>query len=722
MTSRLLPNAAATYFLLTILCVGTVSPHAAQLTRESVLAETLKPYAGASVRGVDTSTLSNKVMCGYQGWFNAEGDGAERGWVHWTKRRDPLGPGNAKIDLWPDVSELGAEERFATGFTNAAGRTLEVFSSFKQATVLRHFQWMRDYGIDGAFVQRFITDLRDPRALRHNNTVLAHGREGANRFGRAYAVMYDLSGLGPNRIQEVMDDWGALRTQMRVTDDPAYLRHRGRPLVAVWGVGFNDGRRYTLEECKRLVEFLKQDGCSVMLGVPSWFRELTRDSVSNSALHEVIALADVVSPWTVGRYRGTAEAKRHGERTWQPDIAWSAERKIDFLPVVFPGFSWFNMQGRQFDHMPRMKGEFLWSQFVAAKRAGATMIYVAMFDEVDEGTAIFKCTDDTPVSDTNRFLTYEGLPSDFYLRLTGNGAKLLRGELPVTEALPVATARAFPTYKRPVMTWVPPYAVGRSKARLEESFGGAGMKDALTHLGLQFWQPTKDGGLVRVGRTNEVNDAVITGLRNWGHTNSVRVLLCVYNAVGGKWDWPLARAGFAENQDKFIDALMAEVDRLQLDGVDVDLEGNGSFDGDKEVFVAFVRKLSERLHAQGKHLTVDTFSYKWNAPNQTWWKELLPHVDALTTMGYEEIGANAPEWRSYAFQKTAAGEHASKLMIGLPSGRNEWRGNSAMEHVQWLKADDEVGVSFWDAQVRANAWQKPEVWRTLVEIRTGRAE
>jgi hypothetical protein len=204
----------------------------------------------------------------------------------------------------------------------------------------------------------------------------------------------------------------------------------------VWGVGFNDGRRYTLEECKRLVEFLKQDGCTVMLGVPTGFRELTRDSVTNTALHDVIQLADVVSPWAVGRYRGPVEAKRHGEKTWQPDLAWCAERKIDFLPVVFPGFSWFNMFGRQFDLMPRMKGEFLWSQFVAAKRAGATMLYVAMFDEVDEGTAIFKCTNDTPVSETARFVTYEGLPSDFYLRLTGEGAKMLRGERPVTEAMP----------------------------------------------------------------------------------------------------------------------------------------------------------------------------------------------------------------------------------------------------------------------------------------------
>src|SRR5436853_2390493 len=118
-------------FVCSVLLVCGLALHAAQLTRESVLAETLKPYTGLSVKGVDTSTLSNKVMCGYQGWFNAEGDGAERGWVHWTKGRGPLGPRNAKFDLWPDVSELGANERFTTGFTNANGKPAEVFSAFK---------------------------------------------------------------------------------------------------------------------------------------------------------------------------------------------------------------------------------------------------------------------------------------------------------------------------------------------------------------------------------------------------------------------------------------------------------------------------------------------------------------------------------------------------------------------------------------------------------------
>ena len=100
---------------------------------------------------------------------------------------------------------------------------------------------------------------------------------------------------------------------------------------------------------------------------------------------------------------------------------------------MFPGFSWHNLTGDRLDAIPRLKGQFLWSQLIAAKRSGCQMIYVAMFDEVDEGTAIFKCSNDPPVGNGARFLTYEGLPSDHYLKLVGQGGKMLRDEIPVTE-------------------------------------------------------------------------------------------------------------------------------------------------------------------------------------------------------------------------------------------------------------------------------------------------
>jgi len=395
------------------------------------------PYGGPSIKGTDVSTLRGKVMCGYQGWFTAEGDGSGLGWTHWARNpRAPFAPGNVTVDLWPDVSELGPGERFATGFKLADGRPAEVYTSTHPLTVRRHFEWMRDHGIDGAFVQRFANGLKHPPLLLQKNAVLSAAREAANRSGRSYTVMYDLSGLQAGEVSRVSEDWGLLRTRMRIGRDPAYQHHEGRPLVAVWGVGFSDDRRYSLAECRELVAFLKADGCSVMLGVPSWWREGTRDAVDDPALHEILAMADVVSPWSVGRYRSPEEAAKHAENVWMPDLAWCRERKLDFLPVVFPGFSWHNLKVDPLGSIPRLGGRFLWSQMVAAKRSGAGMIYVAMFDEVDEGTAIFKCTNEPPVGEGVSFLDYEGLPADHYLRLAGMGARMLRGEVPMTEELP----------------------------------------------------------------------------------------------------------------------------------------------------------------------------------------------------------------------------------------------------------------------------------------------
>ncbi|MGB7327706.1 MAG: glycoside hydrolase family 71/99-like protein [Rubripirellula sp.] len=388
--------------------------------------------AGAAepAQNVDHHTLTGKVMVGYQGWFNCEGDGADLGWTHWSKnRRKEFAPGNVTVDLWPDVSELDQDERFATGFKLADGSSAEVFSSGNRKTVLRHFRWMRDYGIDGSFLQRFANGLHDGSVKRHKDTVLSHVREGAATSDRSYAVMYDLSGLATGGTKIVQDDWIQLRRDQKVTEDSSYQFHNGKPVVAVWGVGFDDGskpREYSLAECRTLIEFLKSDGCAVMLGVPTGWRAMDRDSVADPELHEVLQLADILSPWTIGRYRTIDEVNRHADRLWRPDIRWCDDRDIDYLPVVFPGFSWHNLTGDKLDAIPRLKGDFLWSQITAAKRAGCEMLYVAMFDEVDEGTAIFKCTNEPPVGDGAKFLTYEGLPSDHYLKLVGKAGRLFK--------------------------------------------------------------------------------------------------------------------------------------------------------------------------------------------------------------------------------------------------------------------------------------------------------
>jgi hypothetical protein len=251
-------------------------------TRADVI-EAMRPYDGPAAKGVDGSTLTGKVVCGYQGWFTTPGDGSGRGWRHYGGGR--FEPGRCTIDLWPDVSELDRDERIATPFRHADGKVAHVFNSHNRKTVLRHFGWMKGYGIDGAFVQRFAVETVQPLDLRHCNAVLSHCREGANVHGRCYAVMYDLSGLRAGGVKQVIEDWKLLVGRMKIGKDAAYLRHGGRPVVAVWGVGFNDGRRYTLEECERLMEFLKDDredgGFTLLLGVPTGWRTLDADSVKD---------------------------------------------------------------------------------------------------------------------------------------------------------------------------------------------------------------------------------------------------------------------------------------------------------------------------------------------------------------------------------------------------------------------------------------------------------
>lgn len=389
----------------------------------------------------EASDVIGRVNCGYQGWFRAPGDGANLGWYHYGADRG-FKPGACSIDLWPDVSELGDDEKFDTGFRHADGSVAQVFSSHHPKTVDRHFKWMSDYGLDGAFMQRFAT-LLGSRLEPSFNDILGWASQAAGDHGRKLAVMYDLTGLREGQVDRVIDDWEKLRTPALIHRD-RYMHHHGRPVVSVWGVGFADDRRYTLDDCRRLVNFLKSEAggrCSVKLGVPFWWRLLKDDAVSDPALHEVIAMADIVSPWSVGRYHNIKQVGDWVQRTWGDDARWCAERGLTYLPVAFAGFSWHNLtksRGREatLNQIPRDGGRFLWSQFVAAKQAGIGSMYLAMFDEMDEATAIFKCTNNPPVGESP-FVTYEGLPSDHYLWLAGEGGKLLRGRRELTADLPV---------------------------------------------------------------------------------------------------------------------------------------------------------------------------------------------------------------------------------------------------------------------------------------------
>src|SRR4029077_11204897 len=146
---------------------------------------------------------------------------------------------------------------------------------------------------------------------------------------------------------------------------------------------------------------------------------------------------DVISPWNVGNVMKVGGRKHAATGHCTEDLAETRRVGMAYLPVIYPGFGWTNLKGGNAAGatIPRLGGEFYWRQFATAADLGVERAYVAMFDEVDEGTAIFKVSNSPPTQ--AHYQTYDGLPSDWYLRLTGEGSKVIRGERKSQTTLPI---------------------------------------------------------------------------------------------------------------------------------------------------------------------------------------------------------------------------------------------------------------------------------------------
>ena len=202
--------------------------------------------------------------------------------------------------------------------------------------------------------------------------------------------------------------------------------------MTIWGVGFNDNRNYTISDVSKLVDKLKgtDNRFSIMLGVPYYWRTLGNDTEKPPELQALIKKCDIVMPWAVGRF----DSKSYNPENVYNDVQWCKTNKVGYVPLVFPGFSWGNMHKDPgiYNSIPRLKGDFLWQQIAGAKDAGAQALYVAMFDEIDEGTAIFKTAleKDVPRNGNGglKFVGIEnGLTTDYYLWLMGQGANWFHG-------------------------------------------------------------------------------------------------------------------------------------------------------------------------------------------------------------------------------------------------------------------------------------------------------
>lgn len=399
--------------------------------------------------------LLNHVHTGYQGWFTAKGDksGTNR-WVHWGSGDRELSPESITIDYFPDLREYDEKLLYKTPFTYSNGDVVKLFSSNDYETVDLHFKWMKEYGIDGVFLQRFLAPLKNPSLKKHRDKVLENVIKAAEKYNRKFAIMYDLSGYertekksGAADFKEfINNDWIALNKKYNLTKLSSYMYEDQKPVLVMWGLGFKS-RPFSVRYAKDVLKLFKgnDDSCChdtyLVAGVPSYWRTLGKDSESNPIWNELYGSFDMITPWSVGRYNDENSYMNYLRNVTAPDIVKKSKLKIDYMPVVFPGFSWGNLKDEEFNKIPRNGGQFLWKQITEAKKSGADCIYFAMFDEVDEGTAIFKVAENqsqVPVQGTYVTLDADeyNLPSDWYLKIVEKAGEIFRNEKELVEDFP----------------------------------------------------------------------------------------------------------------------------------------------------------------------------------------------------------------------------------------------------------------------------------------------
>jgi hypothetical protein len=400
--------------------VGTVAAGSAAASATTLLLPS--PAFAASAAG----DVVGKITVGYQGWFACIGDGAPiNGWWHWSQNwSQPPSPANNAIKAWPDMREYA--KSYQTSYANLNnGSPATLFSSYDQSSVNLHFLWMQQNGCDTAALQRFNPNTSEGPT---RDAMAAKVRAAAEAYGRKFYIMYDVTGWTAMQ-SEIKTDW---TTKMSAhTASPAYARQNGKPVVCIWGFGFSDGNHpWDAATCLDVVNWFRSQGCYVIGGVPREWR--TGTGGSRSGYLGVYHAFNMLSPWMVGAIGTAADSDNAYQAYTVPDQADCNANGVDYQPCVLPG----DVSANQ-----RAHGDFMWRQFYNMVRAGVQGIYISMFDEYGEGNQIAKTAETqaaVPAGSGLLTLDQDGTAcsSDYYLRLTNDGGRMLKGQIALTATRP----------------------------------------------------------------------------------------------------------------------------------------------------------------------------------------------------------------------------------------------------------------------------------------------
>jgi hypothetical protein len=360
------------------------------------------------------STIQQRHMVGYQGWFQCGED--KENYIHWFEDGHPV------FDMWPELSDYDQNDLCETSYEFEDGSNAKLFSAQSPSVVYKHFEIMQANTIDGVFLQQFTVDID---ALPEERIKVAENvRNAAETYGRTWAIMFDISGSSNDELSE--ERWEEIygMFEEHIQSSSAYLHEDGKPVIAIWGIAFDDEKHpATPEQGMLMIDFFKNRGFYILGGVPT-------DFTGNDAWHETLQQLDVISPWNVGAYHmdDMESLKSNAQHDREVCDSWN----VEYMPVIFPGFSWLNLNGGELNEIPREGGKFYMELAKAIfEGANPSMMYTAMFDEVNEGTAIMPVVakkENLPTSGEWVSLDIDGsdVPSDLYVQLAGKVTDALR--------------------------------------------------------------------------------------------------------------------------------------------------------------------------------------------------------------------------------------------------------------------------------------------------------
>ena len=190
--------------------------------------------------------------------------------------------------------------------------------------------------------------------------------------------------------------------------------------------------------------------------------------------------------------------------------------------------------------------------------------------------------------------------------------------------------------------------------------------EKLTYLNLAFGNPDKDGKIV-FSRNADIKPVV-----DKGHAAGLKVFLSL--AGGGRPDTAIWNSVLQpENMPDFIKNLLDYVDENNLDGIDVDIEGNLlPYIGDG--YTPFVLELRDALHAKGKGITCALGAVRFH---EAVTQESLEAYDFINVMVYDKTGTWRPNaigpHSPYSYAEDAIKfwteeKHISpdKIILGVP--------------------------------------------------------